>query len=749
MRKVGNFATGRVKVVGPGDVASDRYTYLRLEEAEPNLGVAGSDNSILFSHQDGTRDFFALSADLEVNANNELQIATGITQTIEDIALANTDLQDVTDVGATTTNRIGVSGIDVVNDVVAADLTLTEDGVIVFEGSANNNFETTLTVATQDDDRTITLPNATGTVITTGNTGDYVSSLGSLIYAGEPSLTGFDYVVTDGTSGYKLDPTDAIAGYVMIAESVDASQTGNYNMVFAAEDDGDVAGGSTTNARKLTVDSGGITFTPSTNQFTVGGAVVGTALAAPVVTSTVQNPTVTIQGSGAAGVVRINDSLHVHDQVIHLNDNLALYNTNSDLGVVTHYATAANTAAADIVSGTEYQIVVVGTTTPWTSIGATTATVGETFTATGAGSGDGVAIETSVQNAAFFGVDRSDSLTFKYYSSGSYTDSTSFNDKVWTGTLGDAEFGGLTVASQVFPSAVGSNNQVFGVIDSDTGQLGYFSAALTDTNSTYDLVGVTNASNGTLRLAEAGGTNADVTVTGTGTVSVTSNTTHIIIDGTASSDTNDFLTGLSFDTSNGVLTATVSNQSDVTVDLDGRFLTAESDTLDDVTGRGNTTTNSIKIGDLNFGTSANTVMDAGGTYWFQGFNSAGNVDGKAEFILGNSSYDFDNNATPTQIFRQYGYTGQAGTSGIGLQFTNVDIGHIKFEAKQQDTATGGDSTASDVLMAEILSTYDNTTTANVQEGKIFLKNYKSTGTAGSTALDNTLSLTDDASYANN
>ena len=46
-------------------------------------------------------------------------------------------------------------------------------------------------------------------------------------------------------------------------------------------------------------------------------------------------------------------------------------------------------------------------------------------------------------------------------------------------------------------------------------------------------------------------------------------------------------------------------------------------------------------------------------------------------------------------------------------------------------------------MAEILSTYDNTTTANVQEGKIFLKNYKSTGTAGSTALDNTLSLTDD------
>lgn len=34
---------------------------------------------------------------------------------------------------------------------------------------------------------------------------------------------------------------------------------------------------------------------------------------------------------------------------------------------------------------------------------------------------------------------------------------------------------------------------------------------------------------------------------------------------------NDFLTNLAFNTSNGVLTATVSNQSDVTVDLDGRY----------------------------------------------------------------------------------------------------------------------------------------------------------------------------------
>ena len=607
MRKVGNFATGRVKVVGPSNVASDRYDYLRLEEAEPNLGVAGSDNSILFSHQDGTRDFFALSSDLEVNANNELVIAADITQTIEDIALANTDFQDVTDVGATTTNRIGVSGIDVLNDVKAADLTLTEDGIIVFEGSANNNFETILTVVNPTEDRGVSIPDANGTIITTGNTGDYVSGLGNIIYAGSPPLTGgtsSSYVVRVGADAKILAAEDAVAGYQIVREAVDAAQNANYNLPFIATHAGTVATGSTTDARVLYSDGGGITFNPNSNQFTVAGAVVGTVVAAPLITSTVQSPDVTLRGS-SNGNVRIDDSLHVHDQVVYLNDNLALWNTNSDLGVVTKYATGANTAAADIVSGNEYMILDVGTTTPWTNFGATVAETGQVFTSTGNGSGDGVAILTSQQNSAFFGVDRSD-LTFKYFTSGSYSPVTGYNDKAFTGTLGDAEFAGLTVASQVFPSAVGSNNQVFGVVDSDTGELGYFSAALTDTNSTYDLVGVTNASDGTLRLTEAGGTNADVTVTGTGSVSVTSNTTHIIVDGTVTTDTNDFLTGLTFDTANGVLTATVQNQSDVTVDLDGRFLTAESDTLESVTGRGASSTNAISITNTTASTSTST-----------------------------------------------------------------------------------------------------------------------------------------------
>lgn len=53
---------------------------------------------------------------------------------------------------------------------------------------------------------------------------------------------------------------------------------------------------------------------------------------------------------------------------------------------------------------------------------------------------------------------------------------------------------------------------------------------------------------------------------------------------------NDYLTALSFNTGDGVLTATVQNQSNVTVDLDGRYLTGnQTITLSgDVTGSGTT-----------------------------------------------------------------------------------------------------------------------------------------------------------------
>ncbi len=61
-------------------------------------------------------------------------------------------LQGVTDIGAVTTNNITLNGAN-----------------LVFEGNVENAFETTLTVAEPTSDRTITLPNQSGTVAMDGD----------------------------------------------------------------------------------------------------------------------------------------------------------------------------------------------------------------------------------------------------------------------------------------------------------------------------------------------------------------------------------------------------------------------------------------------------------------------------------------------------------------------------------------------------------------------------------------------------
>ena len=67
----------------------------------------------------------------------------------------------------------GVSGItlqDVTNNAAITDKDITMNGSqFIFEGSIANAFETELTVLEPTGDRTISLPDVTGTAITTGN----------------------------------------------------------------------------------------------------------------------------------------------------------------------------------------------------------------------------------------------------------------------------------------------------------------------------------------------------------------------------------------------------------------------------------------------------------------------------------------------------------------------------------------------------------------------------------------------------
>ena len=84
-----------------------------------------------------------------------------------------------------------------------------------------------------------------------------------------------------------------------------------------------------------------------------------------------------------------------------------------------------------------------------------------------------------------------------------------------------------------------------------------------------------------------------------GGMTITTNAATDEITFTSAND-NDYVDAATFDTANGELTLSVSSQADVVVDLDGRYLTsyAETQTLDDVTDLGSSTTNSITVGGL-------------------------------------------------------------------------------------------------------------------------------------------------------
>lgn len=62
-------------------------------------------------------------------------------------------------------------------DTMTGPLTLGTASNLVFEGSVDDGFETTLTVVNPTADRTITLPNITGTVITDADTGTVTSTM--------------------------------------------------------------------------------------------------------------------------------------------------------------------------------------------------------------------------------------------------------------------------------------------------------------------------------------------------------------------------------------------------------------------------------------------------------------------------------------------------------------------------------------------------------------------------------------------
>ena len=103
-----------------------------------------------------------------------LSIPSSSSLAVGEIAMNVTDGKFYTKTSGNVVKELGGAGSVSLQDVVTNGATsntdiLLDGANLVFEGYLANAYETTLTAAEPTVDRTITLPNVSGTVITTGN----------------------------------------------------------------------------------------------------------------------------------------------------------------------------------------------------------------------------------------------------------------------------------------------------------------------------------------------------------------------------------------------------------------------------------------------------------------------------------------------------------------------------------------------------------------------------------------------------
>jgi hypothetical protein len=123
------------------------------------------------------------------------------------------------------------------------------DSSIVFEGATADAFETTLTVVDPTQDNTITLPNVSGTVITTGNLSS-ITTVGTVTAGSFPAANLSGATLASGVTGSSLTSVGTLTSVSVtgnaIYHMIPDSKPGSY--LLALTDDGKViemAGGGT------------------------------------------------------------------------------------------------------------------------------------------------------------------------------------------------------------------------------------------------------------------------------------------------------------------------------------------------------------------------------------------------------------------------------------------------------------------------------------------------------------------------
>ncbi len=150
--------------------------------------------------------------------------------------------------------------------ITSSNITVAEDGTIVFEGATNDDNETTLTVVDPTADRTISLPNASGTVIISDSSTNVTTLPDDLLIKdggtiGNASVADVMTLASTGIVTFKDDLLIKDGGTIGVASSTSAITIASTGIVTFADDiiikdAGTIGSASDTDA--ISISSGGV-----------------------------------------------------------------------------------------------------------------------------------------------------------------------------------------------------------------------------------------------------------------------------------------------------------------------------------------------------------------------------------------------------------------------------------------------------------------------------------------------------------
>ena len=209
-----NVSFGDNNITNVGDIAVDS-----ISADGTDINVAVSDSSATaFTIKQGSDNYLVVDT---ANSSESVAIGTGISGTA--ISLGHTTSETTVNDNLTVTGNLTVSGTTTTVD----STTINVQNTLVFEGSTANEHETTLTTVDPTGDRTISLPNQSGTlpVLAAASTTQITSTPEELnLLDGVSGLVQADFTklaAVDSTSGELnlLDGSAKSTSSITIADS--------------------------------------------------------------------------------------------------------------------------------------------------------------------------------------------------------------------------------------------------------------------------------------------------------------------------------------------------------------------------------------------------------------------------------------------------------------------------------------------------------------------------------------------------